>query len=801
MGGRPDLEDGQDRSLKIEPLGETALRVVLGTEISSGVQRDVRRLMRRLEQRPLPGMIEAVPSFAAVTIFYDPLRTAERLGVPEHIHGKTGQADAQRADWLSVSGLAAAWLNRLSEVDIDEDALGIRTVDIPVLYGGEHGPDLAFVADRNGLTEQQVVDIHAGAEYPVYMIGFAPGFPYLGRMDERIAAPRLSTPRMSVPAGAVGIAGAQTGVYPVSTPGGWRIIGRTPVALFRADRMPPSLLQAGDRVKFWPITAEKYAELADAGLRHADTGPAADSGEEHGQEAESESGAGLGGVGADAGAEIGVGVGSPGKIGFENEACEDCAVREPVLDPAEPAADSESTADSEAASARADAGGKSVYGGLSGAEQPSIAVLKPGLLTTLQDLGRPGYQQYGVTAGGAMDAYALRAANLLAGNAESEAALEITLTGPVLCFERESRIALTGADLAPTIGGEPLPMWRPVTVRAGAVLEFGTAVQGCRAYLALAGGFGAPEALSSRSTDLRAGLGGLEGRALRAGDVLHARTPTAAARPASGGIRPEANFAAAAWHAAHGYIAGLADWAGFPAAAVPAATPAPAEAAAAFAPAQAAAFAPVQSAASDEPGRFGAAPSKPARTAAVAVTAVAAAARSVSASKSVRSSGPAAAAVSDPSRSAAGQSEVASTAAVRFTRGTHYALFDEASRAALVGAAFGVTPQSDRMGCRLSGPTLGLEQPLELISEAVAPGTVQVPPDGRPIVLTADRQTTGGYPRIAQIAAVDLRVVAQLRPGQSVRFVEISLEEAERLYMEREREMERLRIAVRLRSR
>ncbi len=749
--------------------------------------------MRRLEKRPLPGMIEAVPSFAAVTIFYDPLRTAERLGVPEHIHGKTGQADAKRADWLSVSGLAAAWLNRLSEVDIDEESLETRTVDVPVLYGGEHGPDLAFVADRNGLTEQQAVDIHAGAEYPVYMIGFAPGFPYLGGMDERIAAPRLSTPRMSVPAGAVGIAGAQTGVYPISTPGGWRIIGRTPVALFRPDRMPPSLLQAGDRVKFWPITAEKYAELADAGLRHADTGPAADNGEDNRREAESEAGAG---VGADVGAEIDVGF--QGKIGFENGDYEDCSVPEPVLDLAEPAAELESTADSESASAQVDAGGESVSRGLSGAELPAIAVLKPGLQTTLQDLGRPGYQQYGVTAGGAMDAYALRAANLLAGNAESEAALEITLTGPVLCFERELRIALTGADLAPTIGGEPLPMWRPVTVRAGAVLEFGTAVQGCRAYLALAGGFGAPEALSSRSTDLRAGLGGLEGRALRAGDVLHARTPTAAARPASGEIGPEANFAAAAWHAAHGYIAGLADWAGFPAAAVPAATPAaPAEAAAAFAPAQATAFAPAQSAASDEPGRFGAAASKPAR----AVAAGSAAARSVSASESVCSSGPAAAALSDPSRSAAGQSAAASTAAVRFTRGTHYVLFDEASREALIVAAFGVTPQSDRMGCRLSGPTLGLEQPLEPISEAVAPGTVQVPPDGRPIVLTADRQTTGGYPRIAQIAAVDLRVVAQLRPGQSVRFVEISLEEAERLYMEREREMERLRIAVRLRSR
>ncbi|WP_343044681.1 5-oxoprolinase subunit PxpB [Saccharibacillus qingshengii] len=642
----------KERVLEIEPLGETALRIVLGTEIAPDVQREVRRVMRQLEDSPLPGMIEAVPSFAAVTVFYDPLHTAQELGVPAHIQGKsrTSKAGTKRKNWLSVFELAADWLSRLSLTDIDEEGLQIRTVDIPVRYGGEFGPDLEFVAAHSGLTTEEVVRIHAAGEYPVYMIGFAPGFPYLGGMDERIAAPRLDTPRKAVPAGAVGIAGGQTGVYPISTPGGWRIIGRTPTALFRPERMPPSLLRAGDRVRFVPVTAEEYADLA-------------------------------------------------------------------LDDSLQTVPDPKSGTDRKPAYTLKAAGEKPARESREQAKTNAITVLKPGLLTTLQDLGRPGYQQYGVTAGGAMDGYALRTANLLAGNAESEAALEITLTGPGLRFERESRIALTGADLAPSIGGEPLPMWRPVVVRAGAVLEFGTAVQGCRAYLALAGGFGAPEEMGSRSTDLRAGLGGLEGRALRAGDVLQVRTSPAAARSASGGIvplrgiGPEADFAAAAWHVAHGYIAGLADWAGFPAAAA------------------------------------------------------------------------------------------ASSIAVRFTRGTHFARFDEASRAALLDSAFGVTPQSDRMGCRLSGPALALAHPLELISEAVAPGTVQVPPDGGPIVLTADRQTTGGYPRIAQIAAVDLRIVAQLRPGQTIRFVEISLEEAERLYMERERELERLRIAIRLRSR
>jgi len=528
------------------------------------------------------------------------------------------------------------------------------------------------------------------------------------------------------------------------------LIGRTPLALFRPDRMPPSLLRAGDTVRFRPVTAEEYIRLeqieqAEPNSRAA-RGAAASTGKPKDSEAQ----------------PSGVETSAAGSIGSEQQ---------------KPAASLASSARGEERELAVRPAGNEeeklpfdAEDALQGREKPShpvpvLTVRKPGLLTTIQDLGRPGYQQYGVTAGGAMDAYALRAANLMVGNAEGEAALEITLAGPTLRFERETLIALTGADLAPSIGGEPLPMWRPVRVRAGAVLEFRTALNGCRAYLAAAGGFGVPEALGSRSTDLRAGLGGLEGRALRAGDVLHMRT-SAGASGALGPLRaiaPGAGFAAAAVYAAHGYIVGRADWADVPAGG--------------FASPAAAASSGGSSASAAVSGRMQ----------------VPEAADPVAACPPARAQQPSAERADAPDTS---PSSV--PMAVRFTRGTHFDHLDEPSRRALLDAAFRVEPQSDRMGCRLAGPALRLSRPLEMISEAVAPGIVQLPPSGDPIVLAADRQTTGGYPRIAQVAAVDLRVLAQLRPGQKLRFIEITLQEAERLYIERERELERLRIAWRL---
>lgn len=140
----------------------------------------------------------------------------------------------------------------------DQDLYKERIVSIPVLYGGEVGPDLEYVAKHHGISPEEVIQIHSKNDYLVYMIGFAPGFPYLGGLDERIATPRKKTPRLQIAAGSVGIAGNQTGVYPLETPGGWQIIGRTPRKLFLPNQSPPTLLQSGDTIRFVPITPEEY---------------------------------------------------------------------------------------------------------------------------------------------------------------------------------------------------------------------------------------------------------------------------------------------------------------------------------------------------------------------------------------------------------------------------------------------------------------------------------------------------------------------------------------------------------------
>ncbi|GAB3818152.1 hypothetical protein GCM10028895_15070 [Pontibacter rugosus] len=140
----------------------------------------------------------------------------------------------------------------------------VRVVELPVLYGGDYGPDLEEVAAHCKLTAEEIIHIHSAQEYLVHMIGFAPGFPYLGGMDKRIATPRKASPRPYIPAGSVGVAGEQTGVYPISTPGGWQLIGQTPLALFDASRKVPSLLQAGDKVKFVPISEEEFKTRKEA---------------------------------------------------------------------------------------------------------------------------------------------------------------------------------------------------------------------------------------------------------------------------------------------------------------------------------------------------------------------------------------------------------------------------------------------------------------------------------------------------------------------------------------------------------
>lgn len=332
----------------------------------------------------------------------------------------------------------------------------------------------------------------------------------------------------------------------------------------------------------------------------------------------------------------------------------------------------------------------------------TVRVIRPGLLTSVQDAGRYGFQKHGVIVSGVMDPLAHRLANMLVGNEELAATLEMTLRGPTLEFQEDALISICGGDLSPTVAGVSVPLWKPIFLRKGSVLDFGQCRTGTRAYLAIAGGWNVPLVMNSRSTYLRAGIGGHEGRALRTGDELQAGDLSGlggriAKRLSiqSGGT----SFVASEWGVAKEMLPSY----------------------------------------SSEP-------------------------------------------------------------LIRVMRGNQYEWFTAESHNAFFSEPYRVTPQSDRMGYRLDGPKLELTEQIELISEAVAFGTVQVPAEGNPIVLLADRQTTGGYPKIAQIATVDLPLMAQTKPGDSIRFAEISREEAEWLWMLRESEIRQLKMGILLKN-
>jgi KipI family sensor histidine kinase inhibitor len=220
--------------------GDTAAIVEFGDSIDPAINRRVRELLLAIEREGVAGVTELVPTYRSLLVSYDPLQV---------------EFDALRARLLDLDARRAA-----SPVPAP------RVIQIPTTYGGEFGPDLEFVARHNGLSTDEVVEIHTATDYLVYMMGFSPGFTYLGGMSERIATPRLTTPRTAIPAGSVGIAQTQTGIYPVRSPGGWQVIGRTPVSLFDPARQPPVLVEAGDYIRFVPIDVDQYAAI-DARVR------------------------------------------------------------------------------------------------------------------------------------------------------------------------------------------------------------------------------------------------------------------------------------------------------------------------------------------------------------------------------------------------------------------------------------------------------------------------------------------------------------------------------------------------------
>ena len=310
----------------------------------------------------------------------------------------------------------------------------------------------------------------------------------------------------------------------------------------------------------------------------------------------------------------------------------------------------------------------------------SIEVVSPGLLTTVQDAGRFGHRALGVGPAGALDPYSRMIANLLVGNPGDAAVLEITLQGPVLRFHCAARIAICGAPVDARVGDREIPGWRPIDLPAGTELKLGGCRDGCRATLAVAGGIDVPLVLGSRSTDLRGGFGGVEGRALRAGD----RLPLTASGVAT-------LLAMPSW------------W---------------------IDPAPDLEF-PVEAAFRLLPGRDAV-----------------------------------------------------------------------AGGDAWMSERFRVSPASNRQGLRLQGPSLQVEVASERISEPVAPGTVQLPPDGQPIVLLADAQTVGGYPRIGHVASADLARLAQLRPGDSLHFEAIEPDAARHLACQQRQRLARIALAI-----
>ncbi len=240
MAGNSSAEAGGNSiNMKLLLLGDSAVSAHFGEEICPEINQQVTALRDALEEAVAKGEIqglgELVPTYCALLINYDPLV----LGYDE----------------------LAATLKELSQSLVIKSDSDRQVVEIPVAYGGEYGPDLAEVAAAHGMTEQQVIDIHSQPEYPIYMLGFVAGFPYLGGMSPEIATPRKESPRLKIEAGSVGIAGSQTGIYSVESPGGWQIIGRTPLKLYDTDREQPVLLSAGQYIKFKPISGAEYEAM------------------------------------------------------------------------------------------------------------------------------------------------------------------------------------------------------------------------------------------------------------------------------------------------------------------------------------------------------------------------------------------------------------------------------------------------------------------------------------------------------------------------------------------------------------
>ncbi|MBS1576203.1 MAG: biotin-dependent carboxyltransferase family protein [Bacteroidetes bacterium] len=321
----------------------------------------------------------------------------------------------------------------------------------------------------------------------------------------------------------------------------------------------------------------------------------------------------------------------------------------------------------------------------------SLTVIKPGILDTLQDGGRFGYQYLGVNRGGVMDLFSAQVVNMLVGNETNEAVIEMHFPAAAYLFQQETIIAVGGADFVPCINGEEIPLWHPVIISRNSILQFQNIKRGAQCYLAVRGGFDAPRWLDSYSTNLKAVAGGIQGRALQKDDIVKLKKPECCSQFFS-----EREFVVLPWHAD-------VKW-----------------------------------------------------------------------------------------------NELA-TGKIAIVEGHEWNWLKNASKSDFLNASFAITTSSDRMGYRLSGPPLYSPDKPELISSAVSFGTIQLLPDGQMIVLMADHQTAGGYPRIAHVITAHLSQLAQLRPGEKVQFYLADLALAENLYCRQQQHLLQLKNACKFR--
>ncbi|MEH3112457.1 5-oxoprolinase subunit PxpB [Pedobacter terrae] len=235
--------------LKIYGLSEKSVTITFGSAVDSGLLDLITNFNQLLLDNPFSGLITTVPAYTTLTVVYDPL-TVKLSDLP-------GEACFEKV---------SAHLNKIAEIKIEKSEAIANQLVIPVCYGGDFGKDILTVANANNLTQSEVVDIHTAGHYTIFMIGFVPGFAYMGGMDDRLSTPRKQMPAAKIPAGSVGIAGNQTGIYPMETPGGWQIIGRTPLKMFDVNRKQPSLLGGGDRVSFKAIDQAEFNAYAEIGI-------------------------------------------------------------------------------------------------------------------------------------------------------------------------------------------------------------------------------------------------------------------------------------------------------------------------------------------------------------------------------------------------------------------------------------------------------------------------------------------------------------------------------------------------------